>query len=100
MLGVTFSIDEMTVRFKGNHADKKSMKYKEKGDGLKTYAICRKGYTYQIFMCNYPLPEKYLDKSMFPLHYIVMAFFDTVEGKHHQRAIDNLYKSAAFFKAA
>ena len=50
-------------------------------------------------MCNDPLPRKYLAKSMLPLHARVMGFFDTVEGKHHQCTMYNLYNSAAFFKA-
>ena len=33
MLGVAFSIDETTMRFKGYHAEKR-MTYKSKGDGL------------------------------------------------------------------
>ena len=56
MLGVAFSIDEMTRHFKGHHTDKRRITYKEKGDGLQTYAICQKGYTYQIIMCNDPSP--------------------------------------------
>ena len=29
-----------------------------------------------------------------------MTLFDTVEEKHHQCAMDNIYKSAEFFNAA
>ena len=90
----------MTMRFKYNHADKKRMMYKSKGDGLQTYAIFQKVCTYRIFMCNNPLPKTYLAKSMLPLYDIVMAFFDNVEETHHQCAMDNIYNSAAFFKAA
>ena len=69
----------------------KQVMYKAKGDGLKTYAIFQKGYTYIIFMCNDPLSKKILAKRMLPLHDRVVAFFDTVEGKHHQFAMYNLY---------
>ena len=76
------------------------MIYKVKGDGLQKYSLCQKGYTYKICMCNDPLPNTYSGKQMLPLHDIVVAFFDTVEGKHHKCSMDNLYNSDAFFKAS
>ena len=45
-------------------------------------------------------PKTYLAKRMLPLNSIVMALFATVEVKHHQSAMNTLYNSAAFFKAA
>ena len=36
---------------------------------------------------------------MSPLDARVMSLFDTVEEKYHQRDMDNIYKSNAFFKA-
>ena len=45
MLGVNFSIDEMTMHLKVRHADKKRMTYKEKCDISQTYDIFQKGYT-------------------------------------------------------
>ena len=78
MLGVAFYIDEMIMHFKGHHEDKKRMTYKAKGDGLQTFDICQKVYTYQIFICNDPSPETYLAKYVLPLHARVMALFDTV----------------------
>ena len=101
MLGAAFSIYGMTMHLKGHHADTKMMRYKEKGDELQTYySLCQKGYTYQIFMCNDPLQQKKIAKRMLPLHLKVMFIFDTVDGKHHQRAMDNIYISGTFFKAA
>ena len=76
------------------------MIYRAKGDRLYTYVLCQKGYTYKIFMWNDPLPKTYLAKKILPLHARVMAFFDTVEEKHHQCAMDHLYNSDAFFKGA
>ena len=35
---------------------------------------------------------------MLPLHDRVTDLFDTVEGKHHQRTMDNIYNSAKVFK--
>ena len=88
----------MTMCFKGHHADKKRMIYKSKFDGLQTYALFQKGYTCRIFINNDHSPNIYLDKRMLPLHDRVMAFFNNVEGKHHQCAMDNTYKSDAFSK--
>ena len=45
-------------------------------------------------------PKTCLSKRMLPLHARVMAFLDTVEEKHYQCAMDNLYKSGTFLKAA
>ena len=73
--------------------------YKSKDDELQTYDLSQKGYRYKICMCNDPLPKTYSAIRMLPLHDIVMAFFDTVEGKHHQCAMDHLYNSDAFSKA-
>ena len=60
------------MRFKGHHAEKKKMTQKAKGDGLHKYALFQKGYTYKIFVCNYPYPKTYLAKRMLPLHVRVM----------------------------
>ena len=78
MLGVTFSIDEITMRFKGNHAFKIRMTYKSEGDGEQTDEKFQKGYKYQIFMCNNPVPKTHLSKIMLPLDARAMSHFDTV----------------------
>ena len=75
------------------------MTYRPKCDGLQAYSLRQKGYTYQIFMCNDLLIKTYLDQRMLPLHARVMAYFDTVEVKHYQCAMDDLYHLAEFFKA-
>ena len=74
------------------------MTYKAKGDLLQTYALCQKVYTYQIFMCNGPLPKTYVSKIMLPLHNRVMDSFDTVDEKQHQCAMYYVCNLAAFFK--
>ena len=83
MLGVTFSTDEMTVCFKGHHANRIKMTYKTDGDGLHTYDLFNKGYTYQIFMCNNTVSKTYLAKRLLPLDSREMAPFDTVEEKQY-----------------
>ena len=52
------------------------------------------------YLCAIMLCQKtYLAKRILPLYARVMDFFDTEEGKHHQRAMENLYNLEAFFKA-
>ena len=51
-------------------------------------------------MCNDTLPKTYFDKSLSSIDSILMEFVGTVEMKHHQCALDHLYNSAKFFKAA
>ena len=67
------------MHFKGHHVDRKMMTYKSKYYGLQTYALCQKGYTFQIFMCSSPTPKTYLAKRTLPLHARVIELFDTVE---------------------
>ena len=100
MLAVAFSVDEMTMGFKGQHTDKKRITYKAEGDGFQADALCQDGFTYQVFMRNDSTPTKYLKQGLSPLHSRVMGLFDTVKETHHQCAMDNLYNSAAFCKAA
>ena len=100
MLGIAFSIDEMTMGFKGKHVDKRRITYKAEGDGFQGDALCQDGFTYQVYMRNHPAPKEYLRLGLSPLHARVMALFDSVKDSHHQCAMDNLYNSAAFCKAA
>ena len=81
MLGITFYMDEITMHFKGRHADKIRITYKVWGDGLHIYHIFQKGYTYQIFICNDHVSKTYLAKRLFPVDARVMDIFDTEEGR-------------------
>ena len=99
-LGRAVSVDEMTMRFKGKHRDKRRITYKAEGDGFQSDALCEDGYTYQIYMRNSPAPKKYLRKKLSPLHSRTMALFDSLQHNHHHIGMDNLYNSAAFCKAA
>ena len=47
-----------------------------------------------------PFWECLEEEGLSPLHARVMALFDSVKDSHHQCAMDNLYNSAAFCKAA
>ncbi len=74
-LGKKFSVDEITMRFKGRHRDKLRINCKIEGDGFQAYALCDDGYTYQVYMRNDPAPDKYLKQSLSPLHSRVMTLF-------------------------
>ena len=98
--GMSISVDEMTMRFKGKHKDKLRITYKKEGDGFQADALYDDGYTLQVYMRNDPAPKKYLSKGLSPLHTRVMSLFDVLEESYHQCAMDNLYNSAAFCRAA
>ena len=51
-------------------------------------------------MRNDPAPKKYLRQGLLLLHSRVMALFDLVDEDHHQCAMDNVYNSATFCRAA
>ena len=51
-------------------------------------------------MCNYLVSKIYLSKRLLPLYAIAMPLFDSVEGKHRQCAMENIYNLATFFRAA
>ena len=46
LLGVAFSVDEMTIGFQGHHADKMQITYKAEGDGFQADALCQEGFTF------------------------------------------------------
>jgi hypothetical protein len=96
MLGPCFSIDEMTLRFKGQHKDKRIITYKAEGDGFQCDALCQEGYYYQHYFRNDPPPNKYLNQDLSPLHSRCMWLFDSVEDLYHQCSMDNLYNPANF----
>ena len=99
MLGVAVSIDEITMRFKSHHADKKWWCKKKKVMDYRHMLFVRKythiKYLYAIILCK----NIYLSKSMFPLQARVMPSFNTVEEKYHQCEMYNIYNSGAFSKA-
>ena len=76
LLACAFSVDEMTMGFKGHHRDKKRITYKAEGDGFQADALCQDGFTYQIWMRNDRAPAKYLKEGLSPLHSRVMGLFD------------------------
>ena len=100
LLGLAVSIDEMTMRFKGKHADKLRVTYKNEGDGFQCDALCQDGYCYQFYFRNEPAPSQYLREDMSPLHARVMSLFNSLKDDYHQCAMDNLYNSATFCKRA
>lgn len=51
-------------------------------------------------MRNDPAPKEYLKLGLSPLHSRVMKLFDSLQDDNHECAMDNLYNSATFCKAA
>eukprot|EP00536_Pseudo-nitzschia_multiseries_P003570 jgi/Psemu1/8122/gm1.8122_g len=90
----------MTIRFKGQHIDKRCVTYKREGGGFQADALCDNGYCYQVYMRNDPAPTKYLDLGLSPLHSRTMWLFDYLKDDHHHVGMDNLYNSVMFCKAA
>ena len=88
-LGRALAVDEMTMRFKGKHKDKRWITYKAEGDGFQADALCDNGYTYQVYMRNNPAPHKYLKQGLSPLHSRTMALFDSLKDDYHQVGMDN-----------
>ena len=54
LLSIYFSIDEMTMRFKGQHKYKQRITYKAEGDGLQADALCDEVSTYRVYIRNDP----------------------------------------------
>ena len=68
----------MTIRFQGKHVDKRQITYKNEGDGFQADTLCQDGFTYQIFMRNYPAPLKYIKEGLSQLQSRLMALFDSL----------------------
>jgi hypothetical protein len=100
ILGRVFSVDEQTIGFQGNHADKKRITYKAEGDGFQNDALCQDGWTHQVHFRNEPAPVKYIRAGLSPLHSRVVWLFDCVKDKWHACGLDNLYNSAKFCRFA
>ena len=98
-LGLSFSVDEIIICFKGKHKYKRRVTYKAEGGGFQANALCQEGYAYQVCMINDPAPKKYLRQGFSPMHYRVMIFLDSLDYDHHQCSMDNLYNSASFCPA-
>jgi len=94
------AVDEMTMRFKGQHRDKLRITFKAEGDGFMADALCDDGYCYQIYFRNDPAPKRYIDMGLSPLLARTMALFDALRDEHHCCGMDNLYNSAAFCRYA
>ena len=98
LLGVCFTIDEMKIVFQGMHADKKTIKYRDEGDGFQADALCEDGFCFQFYFRNDPENAEYTKIGLSPLHSRVMTLFDLVEDNHHVCGIENLYNYVTFFK--
>ena len=99
-LGQNISGDEQTIGFQGRHADKLRITYKAEGDGFQCDALADSGFTWILYFCNQPAPEKWTKKGYPPMNSRILGMFDQLENKFHNCWFDNLYLSARFTKAA
>ena len=90
MLGVDFSIDERTMRLKVHRVEKRGKCTNQKVMYNIHMLFGIKDTHNKTFMYNDPSPKTYLAKRMLQIHPRMMAFFYTVEEKHHQCAMDNI----------
>ena len=94
MLGISYSINMIKMRFQGSHKDKIITTYKLEGDGFQCDTLCQDGFCYQIYFCNNPDPSHYLKQGMSPLHARVLSLFDSTKDKFRVCGVDKLYNSA------
>ena len=94
------AMDEQTISFQGRSQFKGQNKNKRAGDGFQCDSICKSDFTYTIYFCHQPPPEKYTSIGLSPLHARVMFLFDHLKYPHHCIYMDNLYMSAMFVKRA
>ena len=90
----------MAMIFQGQHKDKQIITYKSEGYGFQTDSLCDEGFTYQVYMRNDPVPNKYLKQGLSPIHSRVMVLFDAVKYSYHRCKMYNLYNAAAFLISA
>ena len=98
MLGISYSVDEMTMRFQGSHKEKIRITYKGGGYGFHFDAICQDGVCCQFYFRNHTAPSKCLKQGISPLYAIVMSLFDSTKDKFHVCGMDKLYNLALFCK--
>ena len=96
MLGISYSVDEMTMRFKGSHKEKRRITHKREGNGLQCNTLCQDSFCYHFYFCNNTAPSKYLKQGMYPLHARVMSLFDSTKEKFHVCGMYNLHNSDLF----
>ena len=99
LIGLEFSVDEITLGFKGKNKDKLRITYNNEGDGFQADSLRKEGYTYQVYMRNNPAPLKYLKQGLSPLHLRFMNLFDSLKDEHNHCAMENLYYLTYFCRS-
>ena len=100
LLGVCFTIDDMTIGFQGMLADKKRITYKSEGGGFQEDELCEDGFCFQFYFRNDPANVEYTNTGLSPLYSRVMELFDSAEDDHHVCGMDNLYNYVTVCKRA
>ena len=98
LCGVTISIDEMTIGFKGMHIDKRRITYKNEGDSFQCDTLRDDGFVYQVYFRNDPASVKLIKEGISPLHCRVLSLMDHLKDRYHICDMNNLYNSDLFCK--
>ena len=95
------SADEQTCLMQSQSMYKtRCRKYKRIGDGIQTDAIADDGYTWDFYFRNEPVPKKWLDMGLIPMHGRLLHMFENFHDNHHFVNMDNLLNSVLFTVAA
>ena len=63
-LGHNLAVDEQTIGFQGQHADKLRFNLKNTSDGFQTDSLCEDGYTFSLHFRNEPPPQQCIDRGI------------------------------------
>ncbi len=101
MLGKNFSVDKQTCKMQGQSEYKtRCGKFKQIGDGLQTDCVADDGYTYDFYFCNEPVPKKWMDKGVCPMHCCLLHIFERLPNVGHFCKMDNLFMSVGLAREA
>ena len=95
------SVDEQTCKMQGKCEYKtRCGKFKRLGDGLQTNCIADDGFTYDFYFRNEPVPKKWLDVGMCPMHARLLHMFENLPDVGHSAKMDNLFVSVNLARQA
>lgn len=84
VLGKNCSVDKQTCKMQGKSKYKtRCGKYKRLGDGLQCDCIADDGVTHDFYFCNEPVPMKWIQKGMCPMHCHLLHMFENFEDVGH-----------------
>ena len=99
LLRLVFSVDAMTMGFKGTHKDNLHITYRNEGNSFQVGEHVQEGYTYQLYIRNDQEHPKYLKQGLSLFHLQVNNMFYSVKDEHHKCEMDNLYNSTYYCRS-